>query len=40
MEKFKTAEDVGEWLEERGFPREIVEAFVGKFITKLLANFI
>ena len=29
-EKFKTVQDVAEWLEERGFPQEVVvEAFVG-----------
>ena len=28
-EKFKTVQDVADWLEERGFPQEVIEAFIG-----------
>ena len=32
-EKFKTAQDVADWLEERGFPQEVVEAFIGSTLS-------
>ena len=34
-EKFKTVDDVADWLRERGFPHDVVEAFIGESADKI-----